>query len=165
VKPAGDDPQRLKDSSGKPTPASVLWTVEKTNRILSYPESADDRMRRGYLDTTGLPDKSLEVVVEDIPYAQYDVVVYVGSEFFGSRGSVEINGQKTYFKNSTVKHTPPNRSLWDAYQEATAQKLEDSQPASHVVFRNLESRQITFAVKAEGSRNSGVHGLQIREVK
>jgi hypothetical protein len=166
AQPAGDDPGKLKDSNGTPTQASVLWTVEKTNRILSYPQTANDRMRRGYLDTTDMFEKKVEVVVENIPYSQYDLVVYVGSEFYGSRGSVQVNGEKTYYRNADVKAGgAPNSSVWDPYLEATAKILNSAQRSSHVIVRGLNARQITFVVQAEGTRNSGVHGFQIRKTK
>lgn len=158
-----DDPQRLRDDAGQATGTRVLWTVDRTHRILSYPQTDADFLRRGYLDTTNMPEKAVEVLVENVPYPRYDLVVYVGSEFGGSRGSVTLGDERRFYKNATVTHDSAGPSTrWPDFTEATANRIEDAAPASHAVFRGVTGSNVTFVVRAEGSRQTGVQGFQIR---
>lgn len=98
-----------------------------------------------------------------MPYPRYDVVVYVGGEPAGSRGSVTLADQRRYYKNATVTHESVGPvTKWPDFAEATATRLEDALPASHAVFRDLTGSSVTFVVRAEGSRQTGVQGFQIR---
>jgi hypothetical protein len=97
----------------------------------------------------------VEVSLGNIPYAAYDVYVYMGADWNGRTGSVS-NGSTIYSFTSSSNATS-NGGL-SSYVETTS---ADGYPnANYCVFRNQSGNAFSFKV-SRGSDNVGLFGLQV----
>jgi hypothetical protein len=111
-------------------------------------------MRRGYLDTNGLPEAA--VTVSNVPYATYAVVVYFGADGPDRNGSVIVNGgAPIYFKTDAVP-----AGVFNPLVEATATAATSAVRASYAVFRGQTSPTCTMQLVETGP-NLGFMGFQI----
>jgi lamin tail-like protein/CotH protein len=75
----------LVDDSGAGTGATVTWTSNNTWRTdIDQTVSGDYRMMKGYLDYLDNPVTPIQVTINNIPYATYDLYVY----FDGDGGDI-----------------------------------------------------------------------------
>jgi hypothetical protein len=79
----------LRDNFGAATPASVTWLANNTWDINTARDNANRRMIHGYLDTNDT--STTGVGIDNIPYANYEVVVY----FDGDNGGTSRVGKYT----------------------------------------------------------------------
>ncbi|CAN5158355.1 hypothetical protein BH23VER1_BH23VER1_20210 [soil metagenome] len=147
----------LPDDSGNPTGAAVtwvgqgLWSWENSGRAV--PGNPNGAMFNGYLDSVS--DGSHTVTVSQIPFAQYDVVVYVDGENIGQGRPARINvGGADIFVNDD--------SNWDGtFVEGTGDSLATATPgANYVRFTGLTASSVTITSHAEPFRTA-INGLQI----
>ena len=152
----GDAPAGLRDGFGVATTASVQYTVNNTWRIFSFPSNDTDRMRRGYLDTNGLPEAL--VTVQNVPYARYAVVIYFGADGPDRNGSAIVNGGlPVHFKTDAVP-----AGVFNPLVEATAPDAASAVRSSYAVFRGQTSTTCTMRL-VENGPNLGFMGFQIIE--
>src|SRR5262245_30275 len=85
--PGGTGVSNLRDNFGSPTTANVMWLANNTWDINTARDNANRRMMHGYLDTSNT--STTAVVVDNIPYANYEVVLY----FDGDNGGTSRVGQ------------------------------------------------------------------------
>jgi len=150
----GDAPTALRDGFGTATTASLQYSVNNTWRIFSFPANDTDWMRRGYLDTNGLPEAA--VTVSNVPYATYAVVVYFGADGPDRNGSVIVNGgAPIYFKTDAVP-----AGVFNPLVEATATAATSAVRASYAVFRGQTLPTCTMQLVETGP-NLGFMGFQI----
>ena len=79
----------LNDSGSQATTAQVVWNNPSNNTYATFAASQTDQnaqLLNAYLDNTGGGNES--VTLTGIPYSNYDVYVYFGSDVNGRTGSV-----------------------------------------------------------------------------
>lgn len=150
----------LLDSSGATTSASVTWQADNT-WASSNPtiDNDDERLMDGYLDNSAsLPDTL--VAFSAIPFAAYDVLVYVGSDGNGRTGAIQINNDPmsaTWYRTSTGAGDFAGSG---DYVRATARSEGDAASANYVLFSQLSGSELSIQT-LRGTNNSGIHGVQI----
>jgi hypothetical protein len=136
---------------------SLTWTA---NGTWSAPNAGpgDLNMMSGYLDDTGTAGDTV-LTVTGVPYANYDVYTYLGSDANNRSGRTRLFG---FFQNDRWFRT--NTSPFTAFVEGTAttQPASNTGLANYTHYRTLSGG--SFEVRAmRGSNNVGVHGIQIVE--
>jgi hypothetical protein len=85
----------LEDSNGMPTPAVVTFFGSANTWSFNIPDMpGDNRLMRGYIDTTAT--SPTVVVINNVPYANYDVYLYADGDNGGS------TRQGVYYVNSLL---------------------------------------------------------------
>ncbi len=150
----GNASTNLKDGSGVGTGASVTFAVNNPWRIYSFPASDTDRMRRGYIDTNGF--SQIDVVVNNVPYKRYSVVVYFGADGADRVGSVLANGSTEFF----FKTDALPGSIFNPLVQATATDAATAVRSSFAVMSGVTGSTCTISLKEYGP-NVGFNGFQI----
>ncbi len=161
--PAGNA-EELKDHTGKPSGASASWQaaqgeitgIAKTGREWGF-QGGNLKLQRGYLQLGG------SLTVSDIPYARYDVHVYINADDHGGIGKVGISSpdggvdaRGTYYYNLGWHDGTFVRA------ESTTRK--SVKPSNSVVFSGNTAK--TFILDWTGNLErggTGVSGIQIVE--
>jgi hypothetical protein len=150
----GDASTNLKNGYGEGTGASVTFAVNNPWRIFSFPASDTDRMRRGYLDTNGFAQ--VDVVVNNVPYKRYTVVVYLGADGADRLGSVFANGSpEVFFRTDALPG-----SIFNPLVQATATDAATAVRSSYAVISGVTGSTCTISLKENGP-NLGFNGFQI----
>lgn len=177
--------QNLKNSNAATTATSLSWSGTNTGSFLNGESIADistpnGRLMRGILG--GRKDQSAPAItVSNIPFAQYDVVVYFDQLELRSDHTLNRfiltpqSGNPTYVlagRNSTNENDDfgdyPNYDTWLGFKEATATSEADAisaQLGNYVVFRNLTESEFTLLGGRfdPAARFAAIAGLQIVE--
>jgi hypothetical protein len=134
---------------------SVTWTA---NGTWSAPNAGpgDLNLMSGYLDDTGTAGETV-ITVTGVPYANYDVYAYLGSDANNRSGRTRLY---QFFAND--RWVRSNTNPFTSYVEGTA----TTQPASNTGLANytryLSLNTSSFDLRVfRGSNNIGLHGLQI----
>lgn len=156
----------LIDSSGFPTTMDISFTsgFPSAAHTLGAPVADADgrfnrRMINGYLNggdgNTGAP---VTVTLNEVPYAVYDVIVYVGSDVAGRTGTIS-DGTTTF--DFTALGVPSVSGSSAVLTQSTS--TGGSNPtANYVRFTNLTGSSKTFTAKV--SPAGGISGLQVIKV-
>jgi len=146
----------LADDAGVNSGASLTWIGGDgdpgTGTSIATP---DGKLFQGIIQGHALSSIPIEVTVDNVPYAQYDVYVYVG-EFFNTTSSARIGDQTFYYDATSNFDT-------DGYVQATATTIAGASLASYVLFEGLTDNSFTLElIRRTGSR-TGISGFQIVE--
>jgi hypothetical protein len=102
-------------------------------------------------------NRDVDISLGNIPYAFYDVYVYMGAAANGFRGTVS-SGTTTYSFTTASNATSPGALGVDVYTETTSPA--GFPLANYCVFRNVSGS--TFSFKASHDNlNAGVFGFQV----
>ena len=156
----------LIDDSGVATTADVTWVSaltwswERSER--DVPANGDGTMFNGYLDTTG-NDGSTTVTITQIPYAVYDLYVYIDGENFNARPA-RFNVSPAGSPDTGTSIFVNDTANWNGtFVEATATALPGTDGANYVLFSDLSMSDIVVFAEAETFR-AVVNGVQIVSV-
>lgn len=153
----GDSPSALPDGTGADTGAFVGYEVNNTWRVIVYPGNDTERMRRGYLDSNGVG--TVYLTVNDVPYDNYDVVVYLSCDGNDRPGTVSVNGSDPIYFLTEAANGPG--FTFEPLNQATATTIEEAVRSSYAVVTGLSGATCEIAVSSEGGGNIGVAGFQI----
>lgn len=141
----------LVDSSGDPTPATVGFTMPTTWSTDNEGLTPYGKLFAGYLDSNATTNCS--VTVSDIPYASYDVHVYLGSDVNGRTGWIS-DGATTYSLTTAAKTATAGTYL------RTLDTGTGHPGANYAVFAGKTSPSVTLTY-TRGTGNGGIQALQI----
>jgi hypothetical protein len=154
---AGPIPGSLVDDSGAVTPAQMVWAngnsaVNSDGGNLT----PNERLYRGTVEGPGskLPAPQLIVTAFNIPYPQYDVIVYLAGFGFGADASVKLGSEEYFYVQSSNFTT-------DGFVQATATTYEDRQLATYAVFRNLTQNFFFLEMIKQDGNRAAIAGFQI----
>ncbi|MEP4076385.1 putative Ig domain-containing protein [Haloferula sp.] len=142
----------LLDSAGAATGATFSFSMSNPWSSNNEDLTPYGNLMRGYLDSSA--SRNCSVTVSSVPYAEYDVYVYFGSNTNGRTGGI-TDGSTTYsfVTASTVAEGP-----------GTYIRTEDTgsgnPPANYAVFEGKTASSFTITY-LRGSGNGGIHGFQI----
>jgi len=86
----------LLDNTGSTTSANVTWTSGGTwASATNQPAQGDERLNTGFLNSGGTANP-VSITVSNVPYAQYDVVVYTLNDAAGRVQTTTLNGFSLY---------------------------------------------------------------------
>ncbi|MEQ8848032.1 hypothetical protein [Botrimarina sp.] len=152
----------LIDSTGAPTPLGVSWIAEETYAAGNGAiDNEDERLMDGFIDVDDSAPTSF-ITLSDIPYAGYDIYVYVGTDGLNRTANVQLGddgSSRIWFKTSTGggQFTGP-----DDYVQATATTEDAAFSSNYIVYEGLIASELEVRI-TRGSGNSGIHGIQIIE--
>jgi hypothetical protein len=151
---------KLVDNSGVDSGAQITWfNANAEVNSDGGNTTPNERLYRGTVEGSFflLPDPQLAVTVSNIPYANYQVIAYLGSFGFGGEGSAKL-GSKEFYYIQSVNFTV------DGFIEATATTYADRTLATYAVFTDLSDPSFTLEIIKRGGNRPGIAGLQIVEV-
>jgi|GEM_PF-4855175 len=146
----------LVDSSGNPTTMTMSFSA-----VGAWSDDNEDQTPYGRLFSAFIyhdsVNKDVDINLGNIPYALYDVYVYVGAGANGSRTTVS-NGASTYSFTTSSNATSGGTLGVDVYTESTS--ATGFPQANYAVFRNVSTQ--TFSFKASRDNiNAGIFGFQV----
>ncbi len=148
------------DSAGNDTTLSVSYSMN--NPIDSRPYRAagstaadgDERL------LSGVSQKSGPIALSNVPYATYDLIVYVPERNDGGfSGSVTVSGDD--ITDATI-YADAADSYDDIHKQSTATAPEDATEATYVRFNGLtNTSDVTITVGDGTSYSDSMAGFQI----
>lgn len=154
----------LVDASGTPSGATVSFSSNNLWSADNESQTPYGRLFGSYLDSnSGNP--TIAITVDSIPYARYDVVVYVGSGVNDatSNGSVELNGVNYQYSLATIVADGAEPE----YVRSTDSSIYFSSlrfnPAANVVIFRGVTDPSAVITHDRLNRNAGVFAVQIVE--
>ncbi|MGC6581000.1 MAG: hypothetical protein ACON4K_01600 [Akkermansiaceae bacterium] len=138
------------------------WSWERSGDAV--PAGPNGALFNGYLDTTG-NDGSHTIEVTAVPYAVYDVIVYVDGEHTGSERSarININPGSVGDNPDTNRWTAEGGNWMGDFVEATAEGAPGTANANYVRFRGISGVNFSLYAEAENFR-AAINGFQIVEI-
>ncbi len=154
-------PLTLQDDSGTLTSAtlSTYNSVTDTSNAMPANPSGDNKVFGGYIEA--YYTNGVNFTVENIPYALYDVVVYVMSNNTGREGGVTTSntGATEYFYRTGGGGSQPG-----TYVQVTSTDPNSPTTGNYVVFENVSGSGSDLTVSLNLNNWSGAAGFQIVEV-
>ncbi len=136
---------------------SVNWT---SNGTFSAPNAGPGNLNlmSGYLDDTGTAGDTV-ITVTGVPYANYDVYAYLGSDANNRSGRTRLFN---FVPNDRWLRTNSNPFTSFVEGTATTQPASNMGLANYTHYRSLNTSSFNLSV-VRGSNNVGLHGIQIVE--
>lgn len=149
----------LKNHRGQSTEVGVNWSARSAAEGLHRGVS-DENLLSGmiYAGMAGASRYPATVTVSQIPYATYDLIVYVGDMYPGRRGYLQLGAQASTRRYFTSGSNPP----FAGWIEAKASQDTATLPAANYVrYRNLSGASQTFSANQLDDEPVSIHGFQI----
>jgi len=150
----------LIDDSGEATAANIEWASDGTWNTTNGTGNPDAELMNGYIDETN-GDVEAFITISNIPYAQYQVVAYIGSDGNGRTG--EVTDGTTTYSYMTFSNEPNGGPFTAADYVQTLDTAGGNPSANYAVFSGLTGGSVTLEIN-RGSNNSGFHAVQIVEI-
>lgn len=146
----------LVDSAGNPTTMTMSFSA-----VGAWSDDNEDQTPYGRLFSAFIYHDSaspdVTISLGNVPYAFYDVYVYVGAASNGFRSSVS-SGATTYSLTTSSNATSGGALGVNVYTESTS--ATGFPQANYCVFRNISTS--TFSFKASRDNiNAGIFGFQV----
>jgi len=150
----------IKNDAGTTTTLDVSWTAPGTWRVVANGTATSDaKLMYGYIDAQW-SDQPAIVTLSQIPYAMYDVYVYLGSNNEGHTGRV-IEGTTTYwFTNGANNPGGDGFQTADYVRATTTVDVLPYATANYAVFAGRTSSSVTVTVR-KGSENEGIFAVHV----
>lgn len=148
---ASPSPEVLVNSRGEPTPVELSFTMNNTWNINNEKLTPYGSLYAGYIDTNASNNAS--VTLSNIPYASYDVYVYLGAGGTGATQKI-TDGATTYSFTMVARTSEAGTYLLTS---DTGENYPDANCAKFSA-KTGSSMTVTFL---RGSANGGIVGLQI----
>ncbi|MEO5713383.1 MAG: DUF1800 family protein [Luteolibacter sp.] len=151
----------LKNHRGQATTVAASWSYHFAGNGL-HKGPGDERLLDGMIrcQRTGTINTKATVSLSGIPYATYDVLVYVGFTYRNTaRGVVHLGAGSTNDRYFVADSQPP----FIGWHEIKAASLATIQPGNFVRYRNLTGAAQSIALEAVDNDPVGIHGIQIIE--
>jgi autotransporter-associated beta strand protein len=116
------------------------------------------RMLKGYVDMSG--GQPVTVTLAEIPYAKYDIYIYMNSAAANREGYVTDGASKFYFRTYGSDAISGDNAVFARATETT--DLAPNSAANYAKFFNLSGSSQILTVFAAG--NGGIAGIQVVEV-
>ena len=114
-------------------------------------------MMDGHANGTDDEDELIEMTVSDIPFSNYDVIIYMGSQsaqFGDGTGRIVFDGVEQGFT-----------LISGAFDGTFAEIVDATTPGNYIVYEGLEDSSFTVQVWGNGFNHIGPCGFQIRAVQ
>lgn len=148
------NPGVMVDSSGNPTSMTISYSAVGAWSDDNEDETTYGRLFGPFIYNDNV-NTDVNVSIGSVPYATYDVYVYVGSSANGGTGTV-TSGATTY-SFTTASGATTAGGLSDYVETTSAAGFPQ---ANYCVFRGVTGPSFSFVV-SHGSVNAGVFGIQV----
>lgn len=148
----------LKNHRGQATTAAAAWSCHFADEGL-HKGPSDERLFNGMLRTekSATVNTPATVSLTGIPYATYDLLVYVGYTYPGRIGVVKRGSDPANDRYFVSASMPPFRG----FTEITSTSSTAPRPGNYVRYRNLSGANQTITVQPVVTDIVGIHGIQI----
>ncbi|BCU79853.1 DUF1800 family protein [Luteolibacter sp. LG18] len=153
----------LKNHRGQATGVNVSWSYRAATDGL-HKGTSNEKLLDGmiYAGSYGSGNTSASVSITGIPYATYDLIVYLGDQYPDHRGYLQLGTNSSTQRYFTSASNPPFRK----WIEGKATTQTTMTPANYVRYRNLSgtSQSVTLnQIAADDGNyyNVSIHGFQI----
>ncbi|BCX47993.1 calcium-binding-repeat protein [Haloferula helveola] len=158
-----DDPligsmSALADGSGTATGVALDWSYDVAG-VGFHTGPGNSRLLSGMVQTDSQAGgmQPVTLTLGSIPFANYDIIVYLGDQYLYHRGYAELSGDPASRRYFLSDSSPPFRG----WNEATATTEPDIDLANCVRFRGLSGSSQTVIVEQLDADRVGVHAIQI----
>lgn len=143
------------DSTGAATGVTMSWSFDNNAWANGQGGGSTQKLLDGYLNVAS--DNPGSLTLGNIPFATYDVLVYVGSNYDGAVGGTRLNddpGTDRWFM--TASAAPQTRLVELA-------KSNEVKPwrANVVRYRNVTGPSVNVKIGRTSWYEVGIHGIQI----
>jgi hypothetical protein len=148
------DGNNLTSGSG----TTVSWASNTNWNTNNGNLSGDSKLMNGYADDTDATHD--QVTITNIPYAEYDVVVYFGSDGNGRTGAIGLLDGSLLEIGAFGYTTFSAAGGFGPINYAVTTDPVGNPNANTAVFKGVTEPTISIEVR-RGDNNSGLHGFQI----
>ncbi|MES2438604.1 MAG: DUF1800 family protein [Verrucomicrobiota bacterium] len=148
----------LKNHRGQSTTAAVSWSYHFSGEGL-HKGPGNETLLNGMIRTqrTGVIDTPATVGITGIPYASYDLLVYVGQAYPNARGVLRRGSDAATDRFFVATSNPP----FLAWSEAKATTLGAILPGNFVRYRGLTGSAQSVSLRSVDFDPVAIHGIQI----
>ena len=148
----------LKNHRGQATTAAASWSCHFADEGL-HKGPGDARLFNGMIRTqkSATINTPATISLTGIPYATYDLLVYVGYTYPGSIGVVKRGSDPVNDRFFVSASMPPFRG----FTEITSISSAAPRPGNYVRYRNLSGASQTITLEPVVFDIVGIHGIQI----
>ncbi len=147
-------PVSLIDDAGTASGATVTWSANNTWGIPG--NSTGQPLMDGYLDSNAT-NQTITATFTGIPFGEYEVYIFVGSDGNGRTGRTRVNGNA----DTDIWHATTTNPF-TSYLEGTATSEGAVVSSNYARYTGLSGSNLTVQT-LRGSNNFGLHGIQIVE--
>lgn len=152
-------PNVIVNSAGEATATTLTWATPATEGggtwVTGNGVGGDGKLLDGYLVVNR--DNPGVLTLGSIPFATYDVILYVGSSYDGARGYVRLNDNtatdRWFISNST---RPQTRMVEPLVSSATAPWRGNA-----IRYRNVTGSSVSLKIFRSAGHEVGFHAIQI----
>jgi uncharacterized protein (DUF1800 family) len=144
----------LVNSAGASTGTTVTWSSDNSWHS-GNTGSPNQKLLNSYLSLYG--SGSISVTLGAIPYATYDVLVYVGASYHGPRGYVRLNDQPSSDRYFRAASSLPVTGFLEPIGSTAARPWE----GNVIRFRNVTGPSCNVKLFRLGEEYPGIHAIQI----
>ena len=150
----------LKNHRGQATTVTASWSYHFSGDGL-HKGLGDEQLLGGMIRTQRKPsiNTPATVALTGIPYASYDVLVYLGSTYPTALGMVSLGNDATTTRYFSAASAPP----FTGWKEITATTRGAISPGNYVRYRHLSGTSQAINLQSVENDVVGIHGIQIIE--
>ncbi len=154
IKYSSSGATNIKDDSANPTSLDLTLGGSTGGYYTQTTGTATNRLFH-YFRTTNGSANPITATLDQVPYALYDVYVYVTSDASSRTGYVTHNSTSYYLKTNKEYGT---------FTQATATTAGDRTVGNYVLFAGQTASSFSFSLTQESASNLGMAGIQIMQV-
>jgi uncharacterized protein (DUF1800 family) len=150
----------LKNHRGQATTVAASWSYHFSGDGL-HKGVGDEHLLDGMIRTqrTGSINTPASVALMGIPYASYDLLVYLGSTYPRALGKVSLGSDPTTTRYFAAASAPP----FTGWKEITATTETAISAGNYVRYRHLSGTSQAISLQSVENDIVGIHGIQIIE--
>ncbi len=148
----------LKNHRGQTTTAAASWSYHYSSEGF-HKGPGDERLLNGMIFAQRNPASNVPatVALTGIPYASYDLLVYVGQIYPNARGVLRRGSDPATDRYFVASSSPP----FLGWKEVTAVTQAAITPGNFVRYRNLTGSSQTVTLTSIDNDTVSIHGIQI----
>ena len=143
------------NSAGAVTPVTMSWNFPGGLWANSQESSPTGKLLDGFLNVN--TDTPGSLTLSGIPFATYDVIIYVGASYDGAIGYTRLNDDAGTDRWFTSASTLPQSKLVELVKSDAAKPWR----ANAIRYRNVTGASFNVKIARTSWYETGIHGIQI----
>lgn len=143
------------NSAGIATGMTMSWSAPNSVWANGQGRSSVSKLLDGYLNVSS--DTPVSLTLSGIPFATYDVIVYVGTVYDGAIGYTRLNDAPASDRWFVSASTPPQRDLVELVKSDSVKPWR----ANAIRYRSVTGASVNVKVMRSAWHEIGIHGIQI----
>ena len=147
----------LVNSAAAPTGVTVAWSSDNTWHT-GNAGGPNQKLLDSYLSVTGTTAASVTLSgIPTVTFPTYDVLVYVGADYHGARGTVRLNDQAASDRTYRAASSRPETEFLEPIGSTPARLWQ----GNVIRFRNVTGTSCNVKLSQIGVDYVGLHAIQI----